>query len=424
LANNSESVLELIPVVQEVPDQHIDDISAAVASELNRAHVSFRPGSQIAIAVGSRGIANIQIIVGTLVDGIRRRGGDPFVVPAMGSHGGATARGQTQVLASYGITETAVGAPIRSSMEVVDIPAQDAPCPVVMDRFAYEADGVVVVNRVKRHTDFHGPHESGLVKMLAIGLGNQQQALEIHRNGIQGLRELMPRVASDVLATGKIKLGLGIVENPYHKTAVISAVRPEEFHARDRELLDLSKSMELRLPAETIDILLVDFLGKDLSGTGLDTNVIGRLRIAGEPDPTSPRIRMIVVCGISPESHGNAIGVGLADVITSDLANGIDHDATTANVLTSTFYERGKVPIVAPTAQAAYEWAARGCRTTDPDSLRVVRIRSTQHLQRVLASRPIWEEIRTSRTIRQDGEFAAAFDGSGQLRQCWSASPE
>jgi hypothetical protein len=413
-------VIELIPVVQDLPDEHVGDVAAVLRGELERARLTLKRGARVAVAVGSRGISGLQLVVTTMVEEIRSRGGEPFIVPAMGSHGGATNRGQVEVLESYGITEQQVGAPVQSSMEVVELPQGNAPCRVFMDRAAFEADGIIVINRVKSHTDFNGPHESGLIKMLVIGLGNQRQALEIHRHGVRGLRDFVPEVAKEVLATGKVILGVGLVENGHHKFAEIRAVNPVEFHAQDHELLQLSRSLDPRLPTEDIHVLIVDRMGKDISGTGLDTNVIGRIVIDGEREPTSPRIKTVIVCGLTPGSHGNAIGVGLADVITKELFDQIDFQATAENVMTSTFLARGKVPVVAPTPQTAFEWAVRACGPVDPEALRVVRIRDTLSLQQLQVSAPIWEEISGDPGIRRAGDPASAFTPDGSLRDCWS----
>jgi Domain of unknown function (DUF362) len=417
--NNPCSMIELTPVVQHLPDEHVADIPEVLRGELERVGLAFKPGWRVAIAVGSRGIAGLPDVVSALVNEVRARGGSPFIVPAMGSHGGATAEGQTAVLESYGITEEGVGAPVRSSTEVIEIPRGDAPCRVFMDKIASEADGIIVVNRVKAHTDFRGPHESGLVKMLVIGLGNQRQALEIHQHGVHGLRDMVPLVAREVLASGKVMLGVGLVENAHHNLCVIRAVEVSEFHAQDHELLQTARSLEARLPTEDIDVLIVDRMGKNISGTGLDTNVIGRICIAGESEPTSPRIKAIVVCGLTPESHGNAVGVGLADVITRGMYEQIEAEATAANVVTSSFLARGKTPIAARTPQQAFEWAVRSCGPIPTDALRVVRIRDTLSLEQIQVSLSIWEEIAGDAGIRRAGSPVPAFTPDGELQDSW-----
>jgi hypothetical protein len=334
----------------------------------------------------------------------------------MGSHGGATADGQREVLASYGITESETGAPVRSSMEVLELPRGDAPCRVFMDRLASEAAGTILINRVKPHTDYHGEHESGLVKMSVIGLGKHAQALEVHRHGTKGLREFIPVVARQVLRHGNILLGLGLVENAYHDLAEVRGALPGELFEVDRALLARARQLMPRLPAEDIDVLIVDELGKDVSGTGLDTNIIGRIYIRGDAEPQSPRIKAIVVCDLTEASHGNALGMGLADVVTRRLYEKVDLAAVAQNVITSTFLERGKMPLVAPTDREAYEWAVRACGPIAAEDLKVLRVRSTLRLEEFLASPALWSRIDGRPDVtRAGGDGTAAFDEAGSL---------
>ncbi len=373
-------------------------------------------GDPIAIAVGSRGIKDLSLIVRGIVVAVVSRGGRPFIVPAMGSHGGATAEGQEAVLASYGITEEGVGAPVRSSMEVVELPQGDCPCPVFMDRLASEAAGTIVVNRIKPHTDFHGPTESGLVKLITIGLGKHRQAMEVHRAGVRGLREHIPACAGRVLAEGNILIGVGIVENALHQTHMVRAVPAAGIFEEEKRLLPLARSLMGRLPAEELDILVVDMFGKDVSGTGMDTNVIGRMRIAGEAEPDSPRIAAILLTDLTDESHGNALGMGLADFITRRVYEKIDFASTMENAVTGTFIERAKMPLVADTARQAIEQAMKFCRFRDLKDLRVLRIRSTLELADFYASQPLWAEISGRADVEQVAEdLVELTDGTGEL---------
>jgi hypothetical protein len=334
----------------------------------------------------------------------------------MGSHGGATAEGQEAVLASYGITKEGVGAPVRSSMEVVQLPQGDCPCPVFMDRLASEATGTIVVNRIKPHTDFHGPTESGLVKLITIGLGKHRQALEVHRAGVRGLREYIPACAGRILAEGNILLGVGIIENALHQTHIVRAIPATGIFEEEKRLLPLARELMGRLPAEELDILVVDVFGKDVSGTGMDTNVIGRMRIAGEPEPDSPRITAIVVTDLTDESNGNALGMGLADFITRRVYEKIDFTSTMENAVTGTFIERAKIPLVADTAREAIEQAMRLCRFRDPESLRVLRIHSTLELADFYASLPLWAEISGRMDVEQvTKDLFDLTDGNGEL---------
>jgi hypothetical protein len=252
--------------------------------------------------------------------------------------------------------------------------------------------------------------------MLVIGLGKQRQATEVHQHGVRGLRDFVPEVARQILSTANVLFGVGLVENAYHEVADLRIVAPDRFHAEDASMLELSRSLMPGLPTERIDVLLVDELGKDVSGTGLDTNVIGRLRIAGEREPESPKIGAIAVCDLTEASHGNAIGVGLCDVVTRRLFDKIDFRALAENVVTSSFLERGKVPVVAATDQEAFEWALRTCGPLEVASARVVRIRNTLALGELAVSTSVLDDLSKVSTVRRAGDAVAAFDEQGTLR--------
>lgn len=380
-------------VRQHFETQTIADVEGAVAQQLNAGKLHIKPGARIAIAAGSRGIANIARITGAVAATVKERGGAPFIFPAMGSHGGATAEGQREILASYGITEERMDCPVRSSMEVVELDSGGQELPLFMDRLAFESDGVILVNRIKPHTAFHGEYESGLVKMSVIGLGKERLASEIHRYGIHGLKVVMPQAGKRILATGKILLGVGIVENAYDETAIIEALTPAEILTREPELLNLAKGMLPRFPLEDIDVLVVDRLGKDISGSGMDPNVIGRMRIRGEEEPASPNIKVIVVTDLTEASHGNACGIGLADVTTRRLLDKVDWHATYTNGVTSGFYEHFMLPIVAETDAQALEWGVRASH--DPHQpKKIVRITDTLHLGEMYVSDAALGEVK------------------------------
>ena len=370
--------------------------------------------------MGSRGIANLQTIVREVVRGLQHRKLTPFIVPAMGSHGGATADGQAAVLEAYGISESEIGCPIRSSLEVVELDSDGLPNPLFMDRQAYEADGVVVINRIKPHTDFHGPFESGLIKMLVIGLGKERQAVEMHRYGVYGLKELIPQSAERILSTGKIKLGVGIVENAYDETVRVELIPARKIWDREPELLREAHQNLPRLPVSELDILAVDRLGKDISGTGMDTNVIGRIRIPGQPEPESPKIKTIWVSELTPASHGNATGMGLADVITERFREQIDFATTYKNIITSGFLERAKLPIVAPTDQAAFELCHRAVGPIPTADLKIIRIQDTLHTNEFYASSAVLSQLQTAPNLEFITAGNKAFDDSGNLLP-WTA---
>jgi hypothetical protein len=346
----------------------------------------------VAITAGSRGISDIVPMLRALVRVVREAGAEPFVVPAMGSHGGATAEGQVEILRSLGVTERSVGADVRSSMDVVEIGKTPRGVPVYMDRIASEADGVIVVGRIKPHTDFRGEVESGLSKMAAIGLGKHAQALALHAHGVPGIRDDMVEAAKEVFASGKVLFGLGIVENAYEETAIVEAIVPEEIQEREARLLEESASLMPKLPVAEMDLLFVDVMGKDFSGTGMDTNVIGRYRIAGVEEPESPSVKYLIVGALSEASHGNAAGVGLADFTTRRLYEAVDLATTNENVLTSTFVERAKIPLVTPNDRAALLAAMRCNWGVPPEETRLVRIPNTLHLREVLVSENLLDE--------------------------------
>ncbi len=407
-----------LPTLQRLrvtfPAEQVDDVARTVRDQINGlSHVP--DGARIAIAVGSRGIANLSTIVRATVDTLKAQGATVFIVPAMGSHGGATAAGQRDVLAGYGVTEEAMGCPILATMDVVELPARGLEHPLFLDRHAAEADGIVLINRIKPHTDFHGRYESGLVKMAIIGLGKEAAALALHRFGVRGLRDLIPLAAAQLLATGRVLFGLAIVENAYEATTLIEAIPGNRILDREPILLAVAYRQQPSLPLEDIDVLIVDRLGKNISGTGMDTNIIGRLRIAGETEPDSPRIKMILVTDLTDESHGNAVGTGLADIITTRLAAKIDHRITYINVATSGFLERGKVPLAAPTDAAGLELALRASGCLDPARARVIRIRDTLHLGEILASPAAVAALHGRDHVSIVGEPRPAVDAVGRL---------
>ena len=389
----------------------IQDIEATVQAQIN-AKLNIAPGARIAIAVGSRGVANIARVAKATVAAVRAKGGEPFIVPAMGSHGGATAEGQREILATYDVTEEVVGCPIRATMEAVELDSSGLELSVFMDKFAFESDGVILINRIKPHTAFHGDYESGLIKMSVIGLGKQRLALELHSYGMYGLKTLMPQAGKRIMQTGKILLGLGLVENAYDETAIIEALTPEEILTREPQLLALSKTMMPSLPLDEIDALIVDRLGKNISGSGMDPNIIGRMKIKGEPEIEKPQIKAIVVTDITDVSHGNACGVGLADVTTKRLLKKVDWDVTYTNSVASGFYEHSMLPVVAETDAQALDWALRACH--DPNSRKkIMRITDTLHLSEMYVSDVALNEICAKVEILSDP--MNLFDEQGAL---------
>ena len=412
---NTQLIPKLIKIKQILPGIKLFNIRDVIFEEVQKVGFSLKPGSRIAIAVGSRGIANISDITKAIVDVVKYSGGIPFIVPAMGSHGGADAKGQSEVLKSYGVTEEYLNVPIKSSMDVVEIYSDDTSYKIYMDKLAFEADGVIVVNRIKVHTDYHGPTESGLLKMLVIGLGNHRQATEVHRYGVYGLKEMIPQFARQIIKHGNIVLGVGIVENAYDETMIIKAILPDYIEKEEIELLKISRKNMPSLPTDTLDVLIVDRIGKDISGTGLDTNIVGRIRIDTEKDPDIPRIKRIVITDLTQGSHGNAVGMGIADFMTERLKKKIDFKATYENVVTATFVERGKMPIVATSDRIAVEYALKTCGPIKPENAKIIRIKDTLHLNTMYVSSAVLDEIKDNQNIEVIGDFIEMFDNEGQL---------
>lgn len=371
--------------------EKLEDVAGEVRKELARVGLAQRvkPGQRIALTAGSRGVANIAVILGTIAEELKKLDAKPFIVPAMGSHGGATAEGQVELIAEFGVTEQALGIPILSSMETVVIGKTPQGAPVHMDKNAYNADGVIVVARIKNHTSFRAPIESGLCKMMAIGLGKQRGAEAIHD---YGLPANVPEAARVMIGTGKILLAVGTVENAYHQTYKVVASPPEKIHDTDRENLLLAAKMLPRVPFDELDVLIVDGIGKNISGTGMDMNVVGLWRRTGEP-PFTPMYKRIVVLDVYPESHGNCAGLGAADFTTRKLVNKYDAEKTYWNMLTGNFPEGAKVPCTLPTDVEAVEVALRSAKRIG-DSFDLVRIKDTLALDEFFVSAGPLEQLK------------------------------
>jgi hypothetical protein len=421
----------LAPVRQRLRSHRVADIPAAVREAVAAAlaDASVERGREIALTAGSRGIANITEILKCTVAALRERGAEPFIVPAMGSHGGATAEGQQQLLdEAFGINEAAMGCPVRSSMEVEDLGRTEAHgLPVYMDRHAAGAAGVLVINRVKAHTDYSGKWESGLAKMIAIGLGKRTQAEKIHAYGAPGLRELIPEVARAAIQRGPILGGIALVEDGYDDTAEILGLPAARMLDEEPDILRRSKEYLARLPFDDLDLLVIDRMGKEISGTGMDTNVIGRKGIRGEQEFKRPRIERIMVRELTERSHDNAIGMGLADVITRRLYDRIDLEATQPNGLVSTFEQRLMVPVVAANDREALERLFYLLRRKDPGEVRMARIQDTLHLGRLYVSENLLEAARGDPKLEVLGDASEiAFDNRGNFLPAdpWHWAPD
>ena len=394
-------------LTEEPPLQDVGASARAAARSLLD-DPRMKPGASVAVGVGSRGLDNLPVIVREVVSVLVDGGVRPFIVPAMGSHGGATAEGQRGILAGYGVTEDAMGVPIRATMDVVQLGALDDVYPIYFDRYAAEADAVVVVNRIKHHTDFKGPIESGLCKMCAIGLGKRQGADAIHRFGADGLRHIMPEVGRRLVQAGNVVGGVAIIENERGRTASIEHVPADGIgRAQEQALLERARRIAPRLAFDNVDVLIVDEMGKDISGTGMDTHVLGRVRMPSVPETEwdGPNTRMVVALGLTDRTHGNAAGLGLADIVTRRLMEQTDLAVTCTNHRTSQEGGawRGGIPIVLEDAESAVRAAIGMCGRGDRTAVRVVRIRNTEAVHLLQVSAPLLDEARA----RNDLEVVA-----------------
>jgi hypothetical protein len=405
----------MLPVKQSFPRSAAIDPEAAVHSGFSRLADLDLENKSIAITGGSRGIKGIADILRATAKELGSRKALPFVIPAMGSHGGASAEGQRKVLASIGIDEARVGAPIRSSMEVVPLGTTKHGLKVFCDKLAYQADGIVVCNRIKAHTTFKGAHESGIVKMMVIGLGKHRGALEAHRLGFDRFHEILPAAAELVLSKTNVICGIGLIEDAYGRLVRIEVLPPEQIMSREISLLEEAKRVMGRLLLDSIDVLIVDEIGKDISGTGLDSNVTGRSSW-GLPGFVAPPIQRIIVRDLTPASKGNAIGIGLADFTTRNCAEKIDPTITYTNAITANVMQSAKIPIVAENDEQALKAALATSRLSNPDAPRIVRIKNSKELETIWVSEPYQEFIKTSSNLEIIGEAKTIrFSKNGSL---------
>ncbi|HWH70166.1 MAG TPA: hypothetical protein VNT26_12330 [Candidatus Sulfotelmatobacter sp.] len=407
----------LIPVRQRFPCNPLTDVASAMITALEELALrqKVRPGMRVALTAGSRGIANVALLLRTAAGYLRSLGAIPVVVAAMGSHGGGTAEGQLEVLASLGITPESVGCPVVGGVDVVDLARTAQGLAVFFDRVAAGCDGVLVINRVKAHTSFHGPLESGLVKMLVVGLGKPAGARQFHSLGAQRLSGALAEIGQVILGKVPILGGIAVLEDAREDTAALVSVDAADLISREPELLRRSKALMPRLPVRNLDLLIVDEMGKNISGTGMDTNVIGRVGIHGVPDG-EPEIQRIVVLDLSEGSHGNANGMGLADFITERFRRKIDFPATYLNTLTATFVQRARMPIVMESDQAAITTAIQTLGNLPPDRIKAIRIKNTLQLEHIWVSPTVFAEILHDATTEIIGSPAPLqFDAGGRL---------
>jgi hypothetical protein len=371
---------------QSFPREQELDIAAAVRREFHKLgpQLQMRSGARVAISVGSRGICNLDKIVRAVVDNLKTLGAQPFIFPAMGSHGGGTAEGQRAVLEHYGISQQTMDCPILASMEVVELGRSEEGIPVFLDKYAAGADHIVVLNRVKPHTEFKGEIESGLMKMLLIGMGKHEGAKIYHRAFMDySFDTIVQKVAGIVLSKAKILMALGVVENAYEETALVRGLLPQEIVEGDRALLRRAKELMPRLPFDEVDVLIVDEIGKNISGAGMDPNITGRFDSYMVPGGPKPRVKRIYVRDLTPESMGNAAGIGCADFIHRAVVRKMDLHATNINSLTALVPDKCRVPIVCETDREALDYCFATIGLRPPRDARVLRIRNTLHVTEI-----------------------------------------
>ncbi|MGB3244346.1 MAG: lactate racemase domain-containing protein [Sulfitobacter sp.] len=412
---------------QKFEATQIDDPEAAVADAMKAACVDkIKPGMSIAITAGSRGLACLPALLKAIVDQVRARGAVPFVVPAMGSHGGATAEGQTALLAKLGVTEATVSCEIRSSMETDEIGVLDNGMSVRMDRHANAADGIILFNRIKPHTSFRAPNESGLAKMLSIGLGKQSGAETCHSRGIDNVGIFVAKMARMKLARCKVLFGIGTIENAYDGLARVVALDSDGMLEAEAPLLQVAMGNMPRLPvgpleaptaSGDLDVLVVDEIGKEFSGTGMDPNITNRF--------TSPkmevhlRISRLAALGLSPRSNGNANGAARADVITARLEADFDREAVYANAITSQVVIQAKIPMVMPCDRSAIQTVVKTCGVADITQVRLLRIPNTLKLEYIYASEAMLPELRERAGLEVISELEEMRFEDGRLTNAW-----
>ena len=396
------------PGIKNIPRELISQLkTSSVLSQLNR-------GQRIAITVGSRGISNQPLIVKTLIDQLKETGIKPFVVPAMGSHAGANAKKQKAMIEGFGFTENYLGVPIKSSMEVVQVGTTSSGLPVYIDKYASEADGVILVNRVKSHTSFQGPVESGLMKMAVIGLGKQKGAEICHELGFGGMSQRITEIADITIKKAPVLFGIAIIENAQHNTAEIHVLPQKDIEKKELQLLKKAKDLMARIPFKIFEVLVIDQIGKDISGTGMDTNVVGRYHTGYGSG--GPKVNRISILDISNASHGNGNGLGIADFTTQRAYEKFEFAETYPNALTSNVVISVKIPMVLPSDHYCIQAAIKTCLIWDKTKIRLVRIKDTLSLMELEVSENMLSEVESHPQLEIiQGPYELPFNLNGNL---------
>ncbi len=406
---------QMTSVRQYFDHKHVSDLREKVTSEFEKRRIKekIRPDMSVAVTAGSRGIKNIGTILRTVIHLLKEAGARPFIVPAMGSHGGATAEGQKEMLQGLGITEESMGCPIRSSMKVVEIGTTGKGKKVFLDQYAAKADGIAVVNRIKAHTSFTGKYESGLMKMMAVGLGKQKGAQACHCEGHGKLAEHVEEYGKAVLRNANIIFGAAILENAYDETRDIQILYPDEIPGREPELLLEAKKHMPGIWLTDIDVLIVDRIGKDISGLGMDPHVTGAFVSKYAHGPKRPSY--VAALDLTDKTHGNATGIGVADITTKRLVGKIDYEATCANVMTAVMPRAARIPLTAANQRTAIQAAIQASGCTDASKIRMVRIQDTLHLEKIQISSAMLREAAEHPRMEIMDAAPLLFDKNGNL---------
>ncbi|MDD5804277.1 MAG: lactate racemase domain-containing protein [Clostridia bacterium] len=379
---------------QHFPDAHLDEPETVLKESLSREEIRVlvKSGMKVAVAVGSRGITGISQIVKITIDYLKELGASPFIVSAMGSHGGGTKEGQREVLASYGITEENMGVPVVTDTDTVDLGARKNGQHVWFDRAAYQADLIVPINRIKLHTDFVGELQSGLCKMLVIGLGNQKGCSAAHETDFEEFSDMLEESAALIIKKAPVGFGVAIMENAFDETCLLEAVPAGQMIAREKELVKLCVEKMPYIQVKKADIIIVEEIGKDISGAGFDPNILGRSTVRSKYLLPIPEFQKLVLLDVTEASHGNAIGVGLFDVITEKVFSKMDREATYANAIACKCILDARIPMIAKDEDEAVRIAVKSCRSLDMENLRIIRIKNTLNLEKIQVSEAIYRE--------------------------------
>jgi hypothetical protein len=407
---------KFVRVHQTFERPYVKDPANELRRKLSDGHFldAVRPGMSVAITAGSRGIANYPLLIKTIVGELKKLGAKPFIFPAMGSHGGATAEGQKAMLAGLGISEETMGCPVRATMETVQLGMSANGRPVYIDKYAHEADGIILINRIKPHTGFRGKVESGLCKICTIGMGKQKGAAFCHAEGFSHMAENIPAIAAVMLAQENILFGVGLIENAYHETAQIEVLHKEEILDKEPELLKRAWQLMPSIPFKTLDVLIMDEIGKNISGTGFDTNIVGRYN--SDSASGGPKITRAAVLDITDASHGNGNGLGMLDMTTTRAYRKFNMEQTYPNCITSTAPVTVKIPMVLKNDRQVFQCCIKTCNVLDYSKQRIMRIKNTLTLNEFEVSESLIPEVRQNPRLEIVGEpYELNFNNEGNL---------